>query len=122
MTLPELAVAMTLSSLILTASVPSIATSLRSMRLNAAARDVASAMSRARAEAFARAARVGILFEHTPGGDGWRLYADGGQPGVHLGDIETGLDSPIGSVLDLRARHSGVYFGIPHGPVVPRIP
>ncbi len=120
MTLPEMLASLTLVALGAGAAIPSVSTMIHSARLNGAARDLVVQMHRARMEAVSRGCYVGLLFEKTPSGGRWQLYRDGGSRGIHTAEIASGVDVPIGPLLDLTARYPGVRIGIT-GPA-PRIP
>jgi len=120
MTLTEMLASLALAALGAGAAVPSVSHMIHSARLNAAARDLTVEMHRARMEAVSQGCYAGILFETTPSGGRWRLYRDGGSRGIHAAEIASGVDQPMGPPHDLRARYSGVRFGIPGS--VPRIP
>ena len=120
MTITEMLASLTLVALGAGAAIPSVTTMLHAAKLNGAARDLVVLMHRARMEAVSRGCHVGLLFETTPTGGRWRLYRDGGSPGIHTAEIASGIDEPIGSPFELSARYPGVRLGIT-GPA-PRIP
>ena len=122
MTLPETLAALTIAAMGMGVAVPSVGTMLKSWKLTCAARDMAVEMHRARMEAVGQSAYVGILYQRAASGDCWRLYRDGGSPGIHAAEIAAGVDTPLGESFDLAARYPGVRFGIGGTGAVQRIP
>ena len=121
MSITELLAALTIASLGIGVSVPSVSTMLRTRKLTMAARDLSLELQRARMEAVAKGSYVGISFDRSGGRDRWRLHGDGGSRGIHAAEIRSGVDPPIGQMFELSSRYSGVRFGIA-STGAPRIP
>ena len=121
MSVAEMLAALTIASLGIGVTVPSVSTMLKTRKLSMAARDLALELQRVRMEAVANGSYVGIQFDRSGGEDRWRLYRDGGVRGIHAAEIQSGDDPPMGGPVVLASRYPGVRLGIARSGA-PRIP
>lgn len=114
--LVEMAVAFSVSSLLLVLGIPPLMKITARLRVELAASEVASTLRVARAFAVRHSANVGLKFRvYEDGAVTWALYRDGDEDGVLSADIETGVDREV--LPEQRLAHLGraVRFGFPPG-------
>jgi type II secretory pathway pseudopilin PulG len=92
-------------------SVPPILRALEDYRAAGAARYVAARLQRMRMEAVSRSVNVGAKFLLVNGKYQFRIYVDGNRNGISSGDIDSGIDPPLGAAERLSDNFSGVDFG-----------
>lgn len=112
----ELLIALAITGLIATVSVPPLLRFSARLRVELAAAEVASTLRVARSFAIRHNANVGLKFRI--GADGavrWALYRDADGDGVRTADIDAGVDPPV--LAEQRLAHFGraVRFGFPPG-------
>jgi Tfp pilus assembly protein FimT len=89
--MPEAALAIALTGLLLTFSVPALTSALSRHRVVAATRRLASEFARLRAVAIASRRNVAMRLTTVSGRYAYALYADGDGDGVRSADIAAGL-------------------------------
>jgi hypothetical protein len=119
--LPEAVLALALMALLLTASLPALASGLSRGRVAAAAREMAGEMARLRSEAIATRRRVALRIAWSGGRYVYTFHADGDGDGVRSDDIAAGRDPLLLGPRDLPSRHAGVDFGLLDA-AIPEVP
>lgn len=122
LSLLEILVVVVLLGLLAGIGVGPIREGLGRARLRSAVAELSRRMMAARWRAVAGHVSVGLRFE--PEGEGWRVvtYVDGDSDGIRSADIIAGRDRPSGSVYRPQEGRPGVYFGLPAGDPIPRVP
>jgi hypothetical protein len=92
-------------------AVPQVLAGLDDLRTSGAARYLSARLQQARMEAVMRSTNVAIQFTDTGNGYEYAVYVDGNGNGVLTGEIQSGVDRPIGAVESLRQQFTGVDFG-----------
>ena len=111
----ELLLTMAVSAALLAVTIPSSALAIDEARTAAAARYLEARIVDARMYAVRRSSRVGLRFD-TAGEDiGFTEYVDGNSNGIRSVDINAGVDPLRTPRQFLRARFSGVTFGLAAG-------
>ena len=110
--LAEAVLAMAVLGLLLTVSLPALASGLSRGRVATAAREMAGELARLRSEAIASRRRVALRILRSGGRYVYAVYADGDGDGVRSDDIAAGRDKIILGPRDLPSRHEGIDFGL----------
>ena len=110
-TLIELMFVLGLAAVLSGLTIPRMLSGLEELRVRGAARFMAGRLQQTRMEAVTRGANAALVF--TPANDGvaFTPYVDGNRNGVRAGDIQHGLDRPVGHLERLADQFHGIDFG-----------
>jgi type II secretory pathway pseudopilin PulG len=91
-------------------AIPPLRAAAEDLRASGAARYLATRLQRARMEAVMRSANVAVRFIAATPGYAFAVYVDGNGNGVLASDIQTGVDTRLGSIEQLSDNFAGVEF------------
>src|SRR3954470_3875052 len=114
-TLPEVLLAVAITTIVLGMSVPMTASALDEIRTSMAARYVEGRIMNARMLAVKRSASVALCFEPAGVDYGLTEYVDGNGNGVRSTEITSGIDQQLSPRLFLRDQFPLVVFGLRAG-------
>jgi prepilin-type N-terminal cleavage/methylation domain-containing protein len=114
-TLPEVLLAVAITTIVLGMSVPITASALDEIRTSMAARYLEGRIMNARMLAVKRSTSVALRFESAGGEYGLAEYVDGNGNGVRSAEITSGVDQQLASRQVLRDQFPFVAFGLRAG-------
>src|SRR5215211_3596886 len=114
-TLPEVLLAVAITTIVLGMSVPMTASALDEIRTSMAARYLEGRIMNARMLAVKRSTSVALRFEPAGGEYGLAEYVDGNGNGVRSAEITSGVDQQLASRQLLREQFPFVAFGLRAG-------
>src|SRR4051812_33109085 len=114
-TLPEVLLAVAITTIVLGMSVPMTASALDEIRTSMAARYIEGRIMNARMLAVKRSASVALRFEAGGGEYGFAEYLDGNGNGIRSAEITAGVDPQLAPRQLLRDQFPLVVFGLRAG-------
>ena len=121
-TLTEILVCVAIGAMIVSASVPNIASMAAKGKVRAATRNIAAVFKQARWEAVAKGKYIGIEFKKAEDRYVYRKYEDGNGNGIRKADIESGKDVLLSGPYQLKNRYGHVDFSILQAGSIRNIP